>query len=181
MIITGGMHKGRKVKTVKSKDVRPTASKVRESIFNILQSKIENAVMLDLFAGSGIMGIEALSRGAKKVVFVEKNHKVIKNLRENLFNFNFDYEIISCDSVIALEKFIKNKFDVIFIDPPYASCLIELVLSRIKENDILQDKGIIIIEHNSNYKISDVIDGFSIYKEKKYGDTSVTLIIKDTL
>jgi 16S rRNA (guanine966-N2)-methyltransferase len=188
MIITGGFQKGRKIKTVKSRDVRPTSSKVRESIFNMLQSSIENTVMLDLFAGSGIMGLEALSRGAKKVVFIEKSFNVAKILKENLAGYNFvdeiptiDYEIFITDAVKFLDKSNNIKFDIIFIDPPYASGLIAPSLTKIKEKNILQPDGLIIIEHSPDYKVSDIANslGFSILKEKKYGDTCIT-IIKNT-
>jgi len=178
MIITGGSCKGRKINTVKSREVRPTSSKIRESIFNMIYSSITESVMLDLFAGSGIMGLEALSRGAKKVYFVENNPKVYRLLKENLANFDSNYEIKFSDALIALDSFQNTKLDIIFIDPPYASGLIEPVLIKIKDNSLLSEDGIVIIEHSSNLKISDMITelGFNILKEKKYGDTSITIV-----
>lgn len=177
MNITGGTARGRKVQTVKSQEVRPTSSKVRESIFNIIQSRVIDAVMLDLFAGSGIMGIEALSRGAKKVIFVEKNPKVAINLKQNLSNFDFDYEFIQSDALTVLSR-LQEKFDIIFLDPPYAAGLIEPALQRIKENNLLIEDGIIIIEHTSDLNLAKTIEelGFNLIKVKKYGDTSITLI-----
>lgn len=178
MIITGGSCKGRKINTVKSREVRPTSSKIRESIFNMIYSSITKFVMLDLFAGSGIVGLEALSRGAKKVYYVEKNPIVYRLLKENLNNFNFDYEIKLSDALIALKNFQGIQFDIIFIDPPYASGLVEPILAKIKENDLLADNGIAIVEHSSKFLISDITNkfGFNVQKEKKYGDTCITII-----
>jgi 16S rRNA (guanine966-N2)-methyltransferase len=178
MIITGGSCKGRKINTVKSREVRPTSSKIRESVFNMIYSSITNSVMLDLFAGSGIMGLEALSRGAKKVYFVEKNPKVFKLLKENLDIFDFNYEAKLSDALAALNSFQGIKFDIIFIDPPYASGLIESVLVRIKENKLLSEDGTAIVEHSSNLQITEMatVLGFEILKEKKYGDTAITIL-----
>lgn len=183
MIITGGSLRGRKVNTVKSKDVRPTSSKVRESIFNIIQSISDilhhgNAVVLDLFAGSGIVGLEAYSRGAKKIYFIEKNPNVAKVLKENLSLFDFDYELIIANALSALDRFADTAFDLIFIDPPYASGLIEPSLNKIKDNKLLKPEGLIIVEHSLDYdtaKIATNLD-FEILKEKKYGDTAITIL-----
>ena len=178
MIITAGSFKGRKVKTIQSLDVRPTSSKVRQSIFNMIQSSITDAVMLDLFAGSGIMGLEAASRGAKKVIFVEKNVEVIKILEENLNNYNFEHKIIHSDAIHALDRFSENSFNIILIDPPYNSNLIELSLAKIMKNNLLAKNGLIIIEHSSSFDIAKKLntDYFEILKDKKYGDTSITII-----
>lgn len=178
MIITGGTCKGRKINTVKSREVRPTSSKVRESIFNMIQSSITNSVMLDLFAGSGVMGLEALSRNAQKVIFVEKNPQVFRILKENLSKFDFDNEIILSDAIKALEKFKDIKFDIIFIDPPYAAGLIEPVLEKIKNNQLINNDSLIIIEHSPDVDVAHIANElyFEIIKEKRYGDTSVTIL-----
>lgn len=178
MIITGGSCKGRKINTVKSKEVRPTSSKIRESIFSMIYSSITESVMLDLFAGSGIMGLEALSRGAKKVYFVEKNPKVYRLLKENLSNFDFEYEIKLSDAIVALNAFKGTKFDIIFVDPPYASGLVEPVLTKIKDNELLAKGGIIVLEHGSSFPVSGIIKdlNLSVLKEKRYGDTSITIV-----
>lgn len=178
MIITGGRFRGRKIKTVKTNDVRPTSSKVRESIFNIIQSSIAGSVMLDLFAGSGIMGLEAASRGAVKVVYSEKNHKVFSLLRDNLRAFDFEYELNFGDSVKTLDKFAKDSFDLIFVDPPYKAGLFQPVLEKIFQNKILKEDGIIVIEHASDDCMDDFIGsiGFTVISSKKYGDTSIRVI-----
>jgi 16S rRNA (guanine(966)-N(2))-methyltransferase RsmD len=178
MIITGGSCKGQKINTVKSREVRPTSSKIRESIFSMIYSSITNAVMLDLFAGSGIVGLEALSRGADKIYFVEKNPLVFKTLKENINKFDFDTEVILSDALTALDKFKNVKFDIIFVDPPYASGLIEPVLKKIKNNQLINNDGLIIIEHSPDVEFTNTVNdlNFEIVKEKKYGDTSVTIL-----
>ena len=180
MIITGGLNKGQKVKTVNSREVRPTSAKVRESIFNIIQNSIAGSVMLDLFAGSGIIGLEAMSRGAKKVVFVEKNYKVAEILKENLSQFELDCELIITDAVLALDRLKGYKFDIIFADPPYAmSNIIEPILEKIRDNDLLYTtQGIVIIEHSPDYNAAETgkNTGFEVLKQKKYGDTAITIL-----
>ncbi|OGI17850.1 MAG: 16S rRNA (guanine(966)-N(2))-methyltransferase RsmD [Candidatus Melainabacteria bacterium RIFOXYA12_FULL_32_12] len=183
MIITGGSQKGRKIKTVKSREVRPTSSKVRESIFNIIQSISDilhhgDAVVLDLFAGSGILGLEAFSRGPKKVIYVEKSPDVASLLKENLAGFDLDYELIISDAILALDRFKNITFDLIFIDPPYASGLIEPSLSKIKSNNLLNSEGIIVVEHSPDYNTTEIAQnlGYEILREKKYGDTAITIL-----
>jgi 16S rRNA (guanine966-N2)-methyltransferase len=186
MRITGGNQKGKTIQTVKGQDVRPTSSKVRESIFNIIQLNESGTVfyegettMLDLFAGSGVMGLEALSRGAKKVVFVEKNPYHAEIIRKNLQNFgNVTLtKLIISDALKALDK-IEEKFNFIFIDPPYASELYVPVLKKIQENKILSQEGFIILEHSSSLNIEEIVckAGFKIYKAKTYGDTGITVV-----
>jgi 16S rRNA (guanine966-N2)-methyltransferase len=182
MRITAGRFKGKRIKTVKSNDVRPTLSKIRESIFNIIQNQISQAKMLDLFAGSGIMGIEAASRGAEEVVFIEKNPLVFKILKENLKDFDFNYNLYLTDALKAIEKLSGSKFDIIFADPPYNSELIPQIITKIKGNSILSNSGMLILEHSIKLNIEEIIghDDFEIYKKKIYGDTAIT-IIKATL
>ncbi len=176
MIITAGIWKGKKVKTLESYEVRPTSSKVRESIFNILQTRIQDAVVLDLFAGSGMIGFEALSRSADKVIFVEKNYKVVQNLQQNISSFDCNCKVVFSDALIALDKIDNIKFDLIFIDPPYKSDLIIPVLEKIKNNNLLNPSGIIIVEHPKGIKFDEILDRFTIFKEKKYGDTYLTFL-----
>lgn len=177
MKITGGSFRGRSIKTLKNSDVRPTSSKVRESIFNMIQSDITNCVMSDLFSGSGIMGIEALSRGASKVYFTEKNKNAFRLLKENLSQFDCEYELFLTDALIALDKYQENSFDMIFADPPYKMGLYEPVLKKIRENKLLKEKGKIILEHKADDDFREIIEkyGFEIIKQKKYGDTVIVI------
>lgn len=178
MNITAGEFKGRKVKTVQSNDVRPTSSKVRESIFNMIQSSITDSVMLDLFAGSGIMGLEAISRGSKRVVYVEKNPKVASIIKQNIDTFPIDAQLIVADALKALTRFQEAEFDIVFVDPPYKAGLFIPVLQMIFDKKILKDDGIVVIEHASDDNFDDQIAqiGYRILKDRKYGDTSIRVI-----
>ena len=190
MIITAGKFKGRKIKTIKSDNVRPTSSKIRESVFNIVQLNETGAIfyegetkVLDLFAGSGIMGLEALSRGASKAIFVEKNPVVAKILKQNLSNLSIfeniaETRLIIGDALKILSNFEKNEFNFIFVDPPYESGLYEPILKKIRKTEILKENGIIVIEHSSGLNIADIAIkfDFNVYKTKIYGDTGITVI-----
>lgn len=171
MIITAGIYKGSKVKAPDEKIVRPTLSKIRESIFNSLFSMIdfEGKYFLDMFAGSGIMGLEALSRGFAYVLAVEKNPSVAKILKENYENIKLKPNLVINDS---LRLKTDEKFDVIYIDPPYSSGIYEEVLKKIKKNSILKEGGIIILEHNSTVDT----EGFTLIKQKKYSNKFITFL-----
>lgn len=187
MIITAGKYKGQSIKNIKTGKVRPTSSKIRESIFNIAQLSPEGTIFyegktcfLDLFAGSGVMGLEAISRGAERVVFVEKNYEAIKILKQNI-SIAEDSKKLSVfigDAIKVLHKFKENEFNFIFIDPPYESGLYEPVLKKVKTHNILKKNGIIVLEHNSKVSLSELAleYGFKIYKTRVYGDTAITII-----
>jgi len=188
MIITAGKYKGRKLKTPKTYDVRPTSSKVRESIFNMVQLTEAGTIFyegetmfLDLFAGSGVMGLEALSRGAKKVVFVEKNPEAVKILQLNIsvISDKDNIKLIRENSLKILAKFRENEFNFIFADPPYEAGLYEPVLKTIAENSILAKNGFIVLEHAREAQITDLSSryNFNVFKTKIYGDTGITIII----
>lgn len=175
MIITAGIHKGRKVIAPDEKIVRPTLSKIRESIFNVLFSLIEfkDKNFLDMFAGSGIMGLEALSRGFNSVLALEKNPKVAKILKENYENIKIRPNLIIGDSLKTLPK-LNEKFNVIYIDPPYFSGIYEESLKKINESSLLKDNGIVVLEHVTDICWSDF--GFELIKQKKYSKKLVTFL-----
>ncbi len=178
MRITAGKYKNKQIKTIESKLIRPTLSKIRESIFNVLQKNIQDSCFLDLFAGSGIVGIEAASRGAKEVFFVEKNLSHFKLLKNNLKTFDFEYKIFLGDSINILEHFNEKSFDIIFSDPPYKSFLNKKIIEIISRKQLLKDNGFIIIEcsKEENYATDLSKYNFQIIKEKKYGDTNILYI-----
>ncbi len=178
MRITAGRFKNKSVRTIESDLIRPTLSKIRESLFNVLQTDIENASFLDLFAGSGIVGIEAASRGAKEVVFIEKNPVHYRLLKSNLKDFEFDFKTFQGDSTAILERFDEGKFDIIFSDPPYKTDLNNKILEIIARKKLLKEDGIIAIEANKSEDFSKAIseNGFEQIKEKNYGDTKVLYI-----
>lgn len=175
MNITAGKYKGSKVKIPDEKIVRPTLSKIRESIFNTLFSLIdfEGKSFLDLFAGSGIMGLEALSRGFDDVLAIEKNAKVARILKENYENIKLKPNLIIGDSLKVLPK-LSEKFDVIYIDPPYYSGIYEECLKKISENSLLNSDGIVILEHVAEVDWEE--SGFELIKQKKYGAKRVTFL-----
>lgn len=175
MNITAGKYKGSKVKAPDEKIVRPTLSKIRESIFNTLFSLIdfEGESFLDLFAGSGIMGLEALSRGFEGVLAIEKNTKVARILKENYENIKLKPNLVIGDSLKILPK-LSEKFDVIYIDPPYYSGIYEECLKKISENSLLKPDGIVILEHVCDVSWDEL--GFELIKQKKYGSKLVTFL-----
>ena len=166
MRIVGGKHRSRVLKEFKGDAVRPTADKVRESLFNILQTQTEGATFLDLFGGTGAVGIEALSRGAKKVVFTDSSSDSIKLIKENLSIVNEKADVVLADAISYLNK-TPDKFDVIFIDPPYKSEWGKMALDVIAKRDLLTEDGIAIFESETPF--ADDIDGLYFYDERKYG------------
>lgn len=175
MIITAGIYKGRKVSAPDEKTVRPTLSKAREGVFNVLFSLIEfkDKSFLDAFAGSGIMGLEAISRGFKNVLELEKSPKVAHILKENYKNLKIEPNLIVGDSTKILNK-LNDKFDVIYIDPPYQSGIYEDCLKKIKENSILSQNGIVILEHVTEIDWNEL--GYKLIKQKKYSKKLVTFL-----
>ncbi len=169
MIITAGKFKGQKVVAPDENITRPTLSKVRMSIFNTLQALIEfnGSSFLDMFAGSGIMGLEALSRGFESVVAIEKNPKVVRVIKENFKKFKQAPKLLVGDSIKVLSKSEQN-FDVIYIDPPYFSGVYENSLEAVRNIS----SGIVILEHVVDVDFGD----FEVIKQKKYGDKFVTFL-----
>ena len=170
MIITGGKYKVRKIQAPDEKITRPTLSKVRQGIFNSLYSLIgdfEGKSFLDLFGGSGIIGLEALSRGFETVVVYEKNLKTATILKKNYEILNLKPQIKIGDSLRLIQKSDKI-FDVIYIDPPYYSGIYEEIFSSIKKN--INNDSIIIAEHASELSIKE----FYLIKEKTYGNISIS-------
>ena len=169
MIITAGKFNGRKITAPDENITRPTLSKVRMSVFNTLQSLVEfqGSSFLDMYAGSGVMGLEALSRGFTNITAIEKNPKAANIIKSNFKKFENPPKLIICDSLKAK---LTEKFDVIYIDPPYFAGIYEDSLNAIKN---IAD-GIVILEH-----VTDVnFQGFEIIKQKKYGDKFITFLHK---
>ena len=169
MQIISGKYKGLKLDGYSVKGTRPTMARVRESLFATIQGFLEGAEVLDLFAGTGILGIEALSNGAHSCTFVEKNAKMILVLENNLKKINNSYQIIKSDF-----RKIKGKFDIIFLDPPYDSNYLKIALDLILENEILKENGIIVCETEKEIQYRN----FKIIKEKKYGKKEIKILKK---
>lgn len=178
MRIISGKYKGKQIEGYDIIGTRPTMDRVKESLFAIVQSKIKESTCLDLFAGSGNLGLEAISNGCSKCYFVDNNIKAIKVLNKNIERLNEKNSIvIYMDYINALKEFSlkKIKFDIIFLDPPYHSNLINNSLKMINDLDLLNEEGIIICEYTK-----EIIDDslFTIIKEKKYGDKKIKILEK---
>ena len=178
MRVISGIARGRKLKEPLSDKIRPTSDKVKESVFNIVQFDIEGRRVLDLFSGTGQFGIEALSRGARSVVFVDSATESIKLIRENLkiCGLSDMASIYARDALRFLEG--EEKFDLIFIDPPYDSKLAELAVSKITEFDKLNINGIMICEIKVDSSTPEVTSPYMLEKEYKYGGVKITKYIR---
>ncbi len=178
MRIIGGIAKSRRVRMDQRLEIRPISDRVKQSLFDILMYDIGGARFLDLFAGSGAVGIEALSRGAKESIFVDANGKCANLIKKNLNELGLRNSIVLLsDSFKAVESFRqqREKFDLIFIDPPYEKDLIKKSLKVLEDNDILTEKGYIIIKRHKKEAIETVL---KIFDERRYGDTILTFIRK---
>lgn len=178
MRVDSGIYKGRRLLENKYNHIRPTTDKVKQSIFVKLQFFLPNKNVLDLFCGTGAMGIEAKSRGARKVTFVDKDERSISMTKTNLKNLNINEKVFKSDAQLFLEK-TSDTFDLIILDPPYKSGLYEKVLSKIYNKNILNENGVIVCEHSAD----DTFDysPFYIYDEKKYGSIMVTYLQKEKI
>ncbi|WP_306489303.1 16S rRNA (guanine(966)-N(2))-methyltransferase RsmD [Anaerococcus octavius] len=180
MRVVAGKYKGFNLMAPKGKNTRPTDNKIKEAIFDMLYPIKTNGNALDLFAGSGQMGIEFLSRGLEKVYFNESDRNSFRVLKENIEKIKDDnYELSKLDFKMALENY-KNqgiKFDYIFLDPPYAEDFINTSLDLILNYELLNEDGIVITESDRYIEISDTYDLYLV-KEKNYGRKIVKIYIK---
>lgn len=176
MKVIQGKHKGTVLKGFEIDGTRPTMDRVKESLFAMIQNKVLDSVVLDLFAGSGNLGIEALSMGAKSCIFVDKNSIACKTIKENLDKVRENEKILKLDYKDALSSF-NNKFDIIFLDPPYDTDYIDNSLELISKLDLLSDRGIVVCESNDLNKIK-YDDYYSGCKERKYGEKIVVILSK---
>ncbi len=179
MRVISGKARGVTLKTPEGLQTRPTADRVKEAIFSILQFDLPGAKVLDLFGGTGQLGIEALSRGAEKAVFVDAGEAACKLIQENLRRTKLEGQgkVIRSDYLQFLST-CKEKFDIILLDPPYAEVFLENSLNRISEIDILQSNGIIVTERPLDKELSWEIPGFTRSKDYKYSKTLVTIFRK---
>ena len=176
MRVITGTARGRKLQEPSGMDIRPTADVVKEAVFNIIQFDIEGRRVLDLFAGTGQLGIEALSRGAAECVFVDESRDALKIVSENLSRCKLEGRVMQSDGPGYLER--GGKFDIIFLDPPYAEKSLETAIQRLSEIDILSDGGIIITERPLGKPLAEEFPGLTRSKDYHYGKTTITLLRK---
>ncbi len=177
-VITGSA-RGRKLKTPENYDIRPTTDNVKESVFNIIQFDIEGRRVLDLFAGTGQLGIECLSRGAESAVFVDKDRAAIQIVKDNLKTCGLKGTVVQEDALSFLRH--CRQFDIIFVDPPYDSNLYDSVLEIIKLVDILSEGGIIICEARREKVLPEMTAPYRKRKEYPYGKVKLCLYTKESL
>lgn len=180
MKIISGKYKGRVLEGFDIAGTRPTMDRVKESLFAMIQSYLEDAIVLDLFAGSGNLGIEALSEGAQEIYLVDKNKKACQVIKRNINKIGIEASDIFCgDYKSALEKYQEQsiKFDIIFLDPPYQTDLVKKSMEVIEKYELLSKNGIIVAESNTLDKII-CSNKLEIVKSKKYGDKVVAILKK---
>ena len=181
MRIIRGTSKGRRLITPKKDFLRPTSDRVKESLFNMLGREVEGKVVLDLFAGTGNLGIEALSRGAKKAVFVEKSRDAFKLIQRNLSLCHMEdrSEVLlkEVDQAIRILRRKGDCFDLILMDPPYEKGLIERTLKRLDTETIYQDDSILVIEHHRRELLPDSLGGWNLIRQRRMGDTLISILI----
>lgn len=178
MRIIGGNAKNKKIMSQKGQMVRPTLARIKESLFEIIKPYIEDSIFLDLFSGTGSIALEALSRGAKRAVMIEKNNEALRIIIQNVESMNFSDKCRAYknDAQRAIEILAKKNesFDIIFLDPPYKEELCTIVIEKISKEKILKNGGIIIAEHHISEKLADKIDEFNKIDERVYSGKVMT-------
>jgi 16S rRNA (guanine966-N2)-methyltransferase len=171
MRVTGGIGKGRKLKVPAGSRVRPTSDKVKQALFNILGDKVRGAVFLDLYAGTGGVGIEALSRGAGRVVFIDDSRGSLKAVKRNVDQTGFGNaaQVIPQRAETYLKK-TAERFDIVFLDPPY-SLEIETPLSLVSESGVLNPDAVVVAEHFKKQPSPKKTGKLTLYRDAQYGDT----------
>lgn len=178
-VITGSA-RGRRLKELEGMETRPTTDRVKEGLFNILQFDIEGRRVLDLFAGTGQLGIECLSRGAASAVFVDRRADAVKLIRENLKATGLEdrARVAAGDSMEYLKSF-REPFELIFLDPPYEAGLLEPALAHIAKFDILSPHGIIVAEHPAGRVLPALAPPYRIHRTYRYGKIGLTVYHRD--
>jgi len=177
MKVIAGKYKGRTINTINDRSTRPMLGVAREGIFNSLQFSFENSEVLDLFAGSGSMGIEALSRGARYVTFIDNSIDCINQIKKNLKEYEKDYSVINLDVTNYISE-IMNSYNIIFYDPPfeYLSEKVNLDIEELSNN--LKGEGFIVIHRHSNSPSTVLPKDVELYKEKNYGQSKILILRK---
>ncbi len=176
MRIISGTARGRKLKEPQGKDTRPTTDKVKESLFNIIQFELEGRRVLDLFAGTGQLGLEALSRGAEHCTFVDQRRESVTLVKENikLCRFEERSQVVLGEAQTFLRS-CRERFDVILLDPPYQTNLLEQCVEKIARFDILREHGIIVCESGAEWTVPPMTLPYETGREYRYGQIKLTV------
>ena len=177
MRVITGTARGRKLREPSGMEIRPTADSVKEAVFNIIQFDIEGRRVLDLFAGTGQLGIEALSRGAVECVFVDESREAVAIVKENLAKCRFTAKVVQADSIGYLRG--AGKFDIIFLDPPYDSDLLDKSLEIIQNVDILTEGGIIVCESRREKSLPELKPPYVSALTRNYGKVRISVYKKE--
>jgi 16S rRNA (guanine(966)-N(2))-methyltransferase RsmD len=184
MRIIAGQYKGRRLKTLDGMAVRPTSDRMRETLFNILAPRIEGARVVDVCAGSGAIGIEALSRGAAHVTFIEASRKAASVIADNLRQCQIerDFKLIVRDALQTMKYFATEQmqFDLIYLDPPYDSDLYSPVMWQIAKGGLLTEDGLVIVEHRRQLPLAPNFDRLRPYREVVQGERVLTFYQLET-
>ena len=180
MRIISGTSKGKKLRSLRGQAIRPTSDRVKESIFNILGQEVDGKYVLDLFAGTGNLGIEALSRGATRTVFVEKERSAVDLIKENLSHCGFEDRVhIMTGEVERAIRLLHRKgevFDFIFMDPPYRRGLVQKTLGILQAEPLHHEDSILVIEHDRREPLSESMEEWVLLRKRRFGDTVVSFI-----
>ena len=184
MRVISGTARGKKLSSLEGLETRPTLDRVKEAVFNILQFDLKDAKILDLFSGSGALAIEALSRGAKEAILCDNSNKAVQIINKNLKDTRLDNKakVIKKDYLSTIQQLHdeSKKFDIIFLDPPYKTNYVINAIEQIIEQNLLEEKGIIIVETDDKNKIEEIKKNNSIevYDERKYGIVFIIFVRK---
>ena len=178
MRVISGTVRGKRLKEPSDYSIRPTTDMVKEALFNIIQFAIEGRRVLDLFAGTGQLGIECLSRGAASVTFVDRSKEAVAIVKQNLKTCGFEARVVQTDSIGFLSR--ADKYDIILLDPPYATNLLDKALEIINSVDILSEGGIIVCESGREKSMPDMNLPYFKRKEYNYGKVKLTTYGKET-
>lgn len=183
MRVIAGQARGRRLKSPHGMQVRPTIDRVKEALFNIIGPAIVDKKFLDLYAGTGNIGIEALSRGAARSIFAEKEPRNVKLIRENLAlcGLTADGQVYQCTVQEAISRLGASgeRFDYIFLDPPYNRQLIEPTLTAVMQYHIIGENGLVIAEHGRREEICQAVEGLACFRQSNYGDTTLSFFTVD--
>ena len=176
MRVISGTARGRRLKELPGMDTRPTTDKVKESLFNIIQFDIEGRKVLDLFGGTGQLGIEALSRGAARCTFVDMNRQAAAIIRENVASVGFaDRAAVQQGDAMAFLSGCREKYDLIFLDPPYQTQLLENCIQAVTKFDILSEHGIMVCESAQEKQLPELDSPYEKGREYRYGKIKLTV------
>ncbi len=181
MRIISGSSKGRKLATQRGQSIRPTSDRVKESIFNILGDEVKGKTVLDLFAGTGNLGVEALSRGAERVVFVEKGRQAVRLIHRNVAQCGMEgqTEILATDAHRAIGILYRKGtvFDLILMDPPYERGLVERTLMKLRTQRIYHPDSMLVVEHSRREPLSGRVEGWDLVRQREIGDTVLSFLV----